>query len=336
MQIIKRDFKGITKLKPQSLDDLWAMKHVLEEGDIIGTRTLRTIQVDKREKKPTFLKIRLEKIEFDDSGNLRLGGEIVEAPEKFARGFHAFTLTPLDVISIEKEKWKDAQKRKLKESEAYRTLQFLICVLDEREADFALATELKLKEIASIKNPAAGKRYSGKEAEAGMGQFFKSISDLMKEHLAKVDKIIIAGPGFTKDNLFEKLPGEIKAKSVLEGASVTGITGLNEVIKRGALDKIASGTRLSKETDLIEKFLVLLAKEGLVTYGIKEVESAAEAGAIEMLLVSDKLVRDEKIEKLMENVEQMKGAVYIINSTHDAGNRLFLLGGIAAFLRYRI
>jgi len=336
MQIVKKDFKGETKLKPQSLDDLWALKHIVAVGDIVGAKTMRTVAVEEKERRPTFLKLKAEKIEFDESGqSLRIGGQIVAAREEFARGWHTFDIRPADVATIEKpEGWQEHQKRRLKEAAEYRVVNVMICVLDDRTADFALATELKLKPVATIRNRAGGKQFAAKGAE---GQYFKEISDVLRQNLEKVDKIVIAGPGFTKENLLKALPDEIKSKCVTEHASVTGETGLNEVVKRGALDKIISGTRISKETELVENFLTQIAKRAeLARFKKDEIESAADLGAIDTLLVSDRLVRGKEIESLMLQVEKTRGSVFIINSTHEAGEKLLGLGGLGAILRYKI
>lgn len=338
MHLLKKDFRAATKVKPQSPDDLWALRHIIAEGDIIGAKTMRTITAEKREKKPTFLKLKAERLEFDETGqHLRIGGEIVAAAEKFARGQHTFSISPSDIITIEKpEGWRDHQKRRLQDSLAYRTIRVLICVLDDREADFALATELRLKPIAHVRNSAGGKRYGAKEMEAGAGQFFKDITDVLQENAGRVDRIVLAGPGFTKDELVEKLPPELEKKVVLEGASVTGETGLNEVVKRGALDKIVKGTRISKETELVEKFLLGIARQGLVTHKPDKIALALELGAIETLLVADRLLPRPETEKLLLDVEKKGGAVFIISTTHEAGERLLGLGGLGAFLRYKI
>lgn len=334
MQIIKKEFKKVTKLKLQTLDDLYNLKQILEAGDIISAKTLRTLSTtDKKEKRGVFLKISAEKIKFDENGqSLRITGKIVEGPEDVEKGYHTIAIAPNDVVGIEKE-WKGYQKLRLEKSLYYKGAKILICVLDEKEASFGIASDLGLKQIATMRNKAGGKLYESKDSS----QFYKEINDFLKEHLMRIEKIIIASPGFVKENLYKKLDDEIKKNCILENCSVTGLTGLNEVIKRGALERILKGSMLSKETSLVERFLGELGKDSkMVAYGVKEVNKAAEAGAIDTLLVSDKLLRNEDTEKLIETVEKNRGFVYIVNSTHESGEKLFNLGGLAAFLRYKI
>jgi protein pelota len=74
----------------------------------------------------------------------------------------------------------------------------------------------------------------------------------------------------------------------------------------------------------------------MVTYGKNEVKTAAEAGAVEELLIIDELLREQDIEKIMDLVENLGGKVMVISSEHDGGKQLGALGGVAALLRYSL
>lgn len=335
MKIIKKDFKKVTIIKPENLDDLWNLKHILGSGDFVKTKTLRTIDALKKEKRPMVLKIQIERIEFDEQGeSLRLGGKIVEGPGDISFGHHTLRITPNLIISIEKE-WKPHQLIRLKKSLKTVGMKLLICVLDERDADFAVVQEKGIKPASTI-HGGGGKQFGVAEPQ----KYYSEIIKALDEYSKKTDKIIIAGPGFAKDNIFKiirKEKQELAKKCVLENSSVTGITGINEVIKRGAIERVFEESSISKETRLVEKFLEGLGKESnLVAYGIKEVKKAAELGAIEILLVSSTQVRKEEIEKLMELIEKNKGDVNIIDINHEAGEKLSGLSGLAAFLRFKL
>ena len=81
---------------------------------------------------------------------------------------------------------------------------------------------------------------------------------------------------------------------------------------------------------------------GDATYGLTEVENAANMGAIEKLIVADTMLRDAdeeqrlKLEALMRDVERRQAAVTVVSTEHEAGFKLLSLGGIAALLRFRI
>ena len=71
-------------------------------------------------------------------------------------------------------------------------------------------------------------------------------------------------------------------------------------------------------------------------YGPAEVQEAADAGAIETLLVSDAVVRNPGIEEVMRTVESARGTVVLVSRHHEAGQKLEALGGVAALLRFAI
>lgn len=338
MKILKKDFKHGVKIKPETLDDLWNLKNILAEEDVVGARTVRTIQrTDTNEKKAVYLKLKIEKIQFDEDGNaLRLTGKITESPEEVSHGYHTITVEPNTILDIEKE-WARSDKIRLEESITYKGMHLIICVVDERRADFAKATELDAKIFSTLTSKGAGKEYGGASSASSPDIFYEDIIKMLDAN-SSTDKIIIAGPGFAKENimaLIKKRKLAWASKCILASASITGKTGINEVIKRGGLEKLLAESRLSLETNFVEKFLEHLGKDtGLGIYGKKEVLNAAENGAIAELLVSDKMLRDKETEKIIYEVEKNSGAVHIINSTHESGEKLFNLGGFGAVLRY--
>ena len=73
-----------------------------------------------------------------------------------------------------------------------------------------------------------------------------------------------------------------------------------------------------------------------VAYGLDETTSAINMGAVDKLLVLDKMVATNNLGQHMDMVENMKGEVMVISCEHDGGKQLESLGGIAAILRYSI
>ena len=331
MKILKKDLRsGLITLKLENPDDGWKLESILEEGDLISGKTMRSTEIvrgDKRErggKKPAFLKIILEKKEFHEySGKLRLTGKIIEGPEETLGSYHTFGVGEGTVITIEK-KWKRWQLEKLKRSQIKHE-KVIVCVMDERDATIAEVGE-KVKIISEVRRT-GGKQFGESDSK---GYFGEIISILRR----KGGKIILAGPGFAKEDLYKQLDSELSERIVIETCSHTGKTGIQEIIRRGAIEKVRKGSRITEETNLVEEFLGELAKDGLVTYGEKEVESAVEMGAVKKLLVSEKKIRE--FEKIMEKAEQSGAEVFIISEKHESGQKLYNLGGIAAFLRFKV
>jgi protein pelota len=86
----------------------------------------------------------------------------------------------------------------------------------------------------------------------------------------------------------------------------------------------------------VEKLLSEISREGNYAYGQKEVEGAVIAGAVAVLLVTDKLVREKKVDNLLMTAQEKQSEIAIINAANDAGKKLDSLGGLAAILRYRM
>jgi protein pelota len=114
------------------------------------------------------------------------------------------------------------------------------------------------------------------------------------------------------------------------------------VLKSGFIERSIADSRASEEAKLVEKLMDGISKND-ATYGTDHVKEANETGAIETLLVSDSLISEMKekekfteLDSLMRDVERKNGKVHIVSSGHDAGKQLESLGGIAAFLRFKI
>ncbi|ACJ16139.1 cell division protein [Thermococcus onnurineus NA1] len=356
MQIIHEDPKeGKVKVKAETLDDLWHLYHIIDEGDVVYAKTLRkqsqrsdSLRAEKVEVIPVFLGVRAEKINFHKFANqVRVTGPIVYASrEDVPLGkYHTIAIEEGTVVTIQKPRWKEHHIERLREAvSASKRARVMIVVIDDGEADMALVREYGVEILTSIRHNLGGKRYNT-DREAEEKRFFHDVAKTMEEIMnrEKVEKAIVAGPGFVKEDFYkflrENYP-ELVKKVVIEDTSVTGRTGIYEVIKRGTVDRVYHENRVAKEVQLIEKVLENIAKNnGLVAYGLREVEEAANYGAVETLLVLDELLKGEmreKIEELMDAVRYSRGEVVIVSSEHEGGEKLKALGGLAALLRFRV
>ncbi|MBW6461469.1 MAG: mRNA surveillance protein pelota [DPANN group archaeon] len=336
MKILAKDLKKETKVKAETIDDLWNLSKIISEGDIIGTKTVRTVETtDKKEKRPMYLKISIESVEFDEvTESLRLKGKILEGPDDISFGYHSFRIQTNDIISITKQ-WKNYEIDKLEKCTKIVKTTILILVLDERKADFGEVMATQVNMLGTIEAENKGKMFDTHENN----KYYSEIIKALEEYSKRYDKIIIAGPGFTKENITKLIEKNtsLNNKCVMGISSVTGETGIYEVIKRGFVDLIAKSSEISRETKEIEKFLEALGKDShLVTYGISEVKKAATMSAIDKVIVSDSIIKNEEIQNIVNAVENTAGKVEVIGSTHEAGEKLIGLGGIICFLRYRL
>ncbi len=337
MQIQKRDLRnGIVRVKTETMDDLWHLDKVLGEGDGITARTMRktTIkrgsEIREGDRIPMVLTIGLEKAEFHpDSHALRLRGPVIAGPEDRVRigSYHSISIGVGDSLTIRKEQWKQHQLDRLEKARHKKSL-LMICVLDRDEADFAVLKESGLGHLAHMEPDKA-------EDESHVEKFRNDILGYLKGK-PEAGTIVLAGPGFERENLLAHIkkrdPG-LARKCVLEHTNATGRSGVTELV-RNAANRILRDTRIAREAGIVERFLEEVHKEGLATYGKREVSDAVKLGAVEVLIISEERLRES--EWLMDAAEKQAGRVAIISSDHEAGERFLSLGGFGAMLRYRI
>lgn len=121
MKILESD-PQVKKLKMENDLDVWHLQQIVEQKDLVKAKTVRTIFIrrgeeeEKGRKKLVTLKIRVEKMEFDEYGKkLRLTGKILEGPEEIQLGdYHTIEVGRGDVIELEKVRWSGEQLERLR------------------------------------------------------------------------------------------------------------------------------------------------------------------------------------------------------------------------------
>ena len=338
-------------LVPETVDDLWHLSHVLEPDDFVSGDTTRRVRRDdddlrdtggQREPMSVTLTVADDDVEFARFANrLRVGGEIVGCSREDQLGHHhTLNVEERDRVEIEK-RWKPDQLARVEEAEAAGDQpDVAIATVEEGAAHVHLVAEYGTEEYGSFTKP------------TGKGEFARPRAELFDELGAalsrlNVDAVILAGPGFTKEDarghIESEYPEVAERMTVVDTAAV-GDRGVHEVLKRGAVDEIRDQTRISQEAELIDELTQRIATEEPATYGIGEVAEAAEFGAVETLLVVDDRLREERadgewevdVNEIVESVERKGGDVVVFSAEFDPGRQLSTLGGIAAILRYRI
>jgi protein pelota len=294
-------------------------------------------------KKSFFLGIRVDNIQFHRfTGKLRVSGTIEKGPEDLVPlgSHHTIDLKLNSSVRIIKEKWSRWHRKRIKEAiKASMTPKALVVVIEDDIADLGILRQYGIEYYGPIIGGISGKRVIMKNRQKLQRDFFENVASTINS-LEGVEGIIIAGPGFSKNDLHkyltEKYP-EKAAISRLESTGSGGRVGIGEVVKKGILEEMAIEGRIAHEMSMVNKILEEIGQtSSLVTYGKNEVKNAVDAGAVEHLLVIDELVRVESIEKLMDQVENLGGKVMVVSSEHDGGKQLKALGGMAALLRYSI
>ena len=107
--------KGIVKIVPETLDDLWHLFNIVAPQDEVYAQTTREVRVEELYARPkrgkrvsVFLGIKVEKVVWDKLLNrLRFHGVVCEAPEEIGvKGAHHTIHVTLDKpITIVKSEW---------------------------------------------------------------------------------------------------------------------------------------------------------------------------------------------------------------------------------------
>jgi len=342
LQIVEenlRDGEGEIKLIPETLDDLWHLKYVIEKGDVVFALTKRVSQSnDKLRSDKEMVTVRLgvevEKVEFHRFANrLRITGKIVAGIDE--SGYHTINVMVGKEVSIVK-RWKEEQLKRIRYAvEASKRPEILILTIEEGEVIAGIVRQWGVEEVFEVR--------SGYRKDSGDGRraFFAEVAAKLEN--AEFKYLVIAGPGFAKkdfyDFLKEKHP-EIAKRAIIVDASSIGTRGFVEVLKRRVMDRIVGEVRLAEEAEYVDRLLEGIAKGEKVAYGLDEVKRAFTYGAIDVLLIADEYLLRERerwdIDEFMKDVESAGGRIVILSTEFEPGKRLMSLGGIAALLRFNI
>ena len=347
-----RGAEGRTRLTvvPETTDDLWHLSHVLEPGDRVDADTTRRIQRDDEnlrdtggEREHISVTVEVEDVEFARFANrLRVAGVIVGASKEDEIGHHhTINVEERTELTIEKYFKPDQMERIEEAEEATGAPDVAIATVEEGAAYVHTVQQYGTEEYASFTKP------------TGKGDYARPRDELFEElgsalsHLDP-DAIILAGPGFTKNDARDYVAEEFRDlddRITVVDTSAAGDRGVHEVLKRGAVADVQKETRIAREADLIDQLTERIAEGAKATYGVEETMEAAEFGAVETLLVLDGRLRDERqgegewdvdANELIETVEQKGGDVVVFSGEFAPGEQLRNLGGVAALLRYRL
>jgi len=341
MRILDKDvYNGNVRILLEADEDVWHLFNVLTVGDLVTASTTRReekqadkLRAERTEKKRMTLGIRAEKIEFsEDDIRLRVLGTIETGPQDIGQ-HHTLIFEIGDNLLISKSKWKDSQLERLDRAvRDSRKPKILFVSLDQDDATIAVLRQFGLKEVASLRSMRSGKQYEEKSKEDNYhADIISKIEPLVTENMP----IVLLGPGFEKESLADDLKTKGYKGIHVHHTGQCGMAGINELIKTGMGASILKESSVGIEMEAVEKLMAEIGKDGLATYGPKEIGNAAVAGAVDTLLILDSKLREEDLDGIIRQVEAQQGKVLVISGQHDAGKELSSLGGMGALLRYK-
>ncbi len=358
MKVLERDEKrGTMKVVPQSIDDLWTLYNVIRRGDLIHARTSREVKAEEEAIRPTkgkrvamSLTLRVEDVSLHSySEKLRVHGIITEAPDEFGLlGSHHTVEVALDKpVTVCKEEWLSHDIERIERASQEEGNPIIVVSIDDEAGCVVLLRQHGIEVKAEIAAHLPGKLEADKR-ETALARYFDSLlKELVRVWESGHSLIALIGPGFLKE-VFAKYVRErrqdiFKDVSAVRTVGNGGVAGVEEAVRSGVLDAVAKKTRMIEETRAVGLFLSRLSSRRRdITYGVEDVRKAVSYGAVELLLVSDALLREagdedrRAMEGMMREVEKARGKVMLVSAEHEAGQELLGLGGVAALLRFPI
>ena len=267
---------------------------------------------------------------------------------------------------------------------------FGLITIDRKEATLGLLSGSKITVLKHFDSLVPSKHHQGGQSsvrferliEIAAHEFYKKVADNATDvflNRPELQGIIVGGPGSTKDFFVKEdyLHHELRKKVVnpLFDTGYTDESGLRELVDN-AKDTLTD-IQLTIEKEYMQRLFREIRKPdgGLSAYGEDDVRTAAEAGAADVLLLSETLNKyrvilecgsghrsvvtvadpDEKIpcpecgqpakvleetdliDSFFEIADGFNTKVQLISGDSEEGDMLMrAFGGIAAILRYRL
>lgn len=363
-QIDERTRAGVVKLEAKDAEDMWHAYNLIAEGDNLRASTIRKVQQEtstgssSSERVRMTVTIKVNSFEYDPSVvMMRVSGRITTENSNVRVGaFHTIELEPHRAFSIEKEYWDSIDLDRLDLSlNPAADADLGAIVMQEGLAHVLLVVRSLTLTRARIEVPIPRK---GKNAlynrDSAISKFFGEVLRACVQHLdlSKLKVFVIASPGYVKDEFYKFAMLEAsrqnlrdllenRSKILLSHCSSGHKHALQEVLTRPDFRVRLANTKAVGEVNVLNDFHAMLEKNpDRAVYGPNHVKLASEMGAIQKLLVTDKLFRAADVEsrkryvQLVEKVRESGGTVNIFSTQHVTGEELQLMSGVAAVLRF--
>lgn len=231
-------------------------------------------------------------------------------------------------------------------------------VMQEGLANICLITPFRTVLKVRVESVIPKKRDLASDQDAGMRRFFeKTLSTLLRTmDFTESRPLLLASPGFVAGDFKQYIAnqGRDKADKVLTAVAKQAtvvhsnsghVHSLNEILKSPEVLAKMKDMKFARETQYVDQFFEMLKlDDGRAWYGTSAVEKAVKEGAVGpgggVLLVNNSLFRSEdlalrkKYVALVDKVRSDGGEARVLSSDHESGQRLTMLGDIAAILNY--
>jgi protein pelota len=346
VRLLHRDpATGRLRLRLETPSDLWRIARLVRPGELVGASTTRRdpeappdVASAERARRRVFLTVRAEQVEFHGfSKHVRITGPIVEGPFDLGR-HHTLDLTEGDEVTLVKPELTAGERSVLEEGlEGRGEPTILIAAVDWGDSSLVRLRGRAVEPIADLRRTLAGKRFEATQGEKDRKTYVAEIVAAIRREGAAATSVVVAGPGFLKEELAHRLAEEapeIAKKMRVFPTSEAGRVGVDELLRSGKASEALRGSVAAEEAQVVERLLRSLAGGVRAAVGPDEVREAVDAGAVETLLVADTLLVDPRVAPILDRARAARARVLVVREEGDAGKRLAALGRVAAILRY--
>ena len=353
MQILRRE-SMLWRLRITTNDDLWSLARLARRGMSIGMLGERRDQTTAgeeggrakaAERKKMWIRLRIESTEYQSfSDVVRIHGIIEEAKIDIG-SHHTHIISIGDEIELTCQlPFLSTDEQLLQQAvDAAKQTQIALAAVENDEVILFHITPRGLRESTTWAMSGGGKRIDIKQSTGVAKQFRERVIKELTESLKDDTPLILCGPGHAREVMLTDLrnSGQTRFMSSV-GTSMSGRSGANEVLRENLAGNLLENYAISKEISILEEAWKRISTNGPVAYGTEEIDKALHEGAIETLLISADLLRDEDAsiggkswQNWTKSLTDYGGELIQCSTDHDSGQQLLGLGGAVALLRFR-
>ncbi|KAJ3361616.1 hypothetical protein GGF31_002208 [Allomyces arbusculus] len=363
---IEKDASGYVKLCPEESEDMWHIYNLIAPGDRVRASTIRRVQSEsstgsvESQRMRVTLTLEVEDTEFDGTAcQVKIKGRNAEENRFVKLGqYHTMDLELNKPFTLIKHEWDSISFERIDNAcNVAKRAEIAAIVLQEGLANLCLLTEHMTIVRQRIEVTIPRKRKgSASNHDKAITKFFEQIYQAILRHIdfSIVKGVLLASPGFLKDQLFEYIFAEAvrteqrtlienKPKFLVLHCSSGHKHALTELMQDPTVLAKLSDTKFATETRALDRFHRMLQDDpDRAFYGTAHVLKAYELGAIDTLMIADALFRSNDVATrrkyiaLVKGVRKNGGTALIYSSMHVTGEQLNNLSGIAAILSFPV
>ncbi|EZG67510.1 putative pelota protein [Gregarina niphandrodes] len=347
----------------EDTNDLWALYNLVEPHDKVYARTSRKIKKENSDGvvtgvtvKKFNLEIEVTKVDYaPDDASIRIAGQVLTDCEDISLGqYHTIELGVNDTVRLTKIDWDYSARRVLIEAtDPKKSAEVGAVLMELGGANLYLLCGSLIKSCgrvqgkvvkANTRNVAFGKTDKAKL------KYYEMLAAALNTSfdLTKIRCIILAGKPEVYDDFYEWLfaeqrKGITKGLFIRAGSSGCQATDLEGLLSNEQVSRKLADTRAVCEFQAIQNFHKMKNQDPLrVTYGLAGVYTAGNLGAIDSLIISDRLFKSSNLKvrkyfsELAQQLEHLKAKIIIVSYRGIASHSIQALSDVAAVLRYPV